>query len=124
LGNQDPAAAANWVGAKPPESIAVIRLGNAATDGVTGLSLHGGSGMSLKAAGGGMSLTAEGGVMSLTADVGGIRIGSARGKAGFFGANPAVQPELTYSRNGETPQQAQMRAALAALGLISDKTTA
>lgn len=46
------------------------------------------------------------------------------GTAGFFGTAPASQPSLTYSRTGETTQEAQIRTALSTLGLVADNTTA
>jgi hypothetical protein len=36
---------------------------------------------------------------------------------------PPKPPSLTYSRTGETTAQAQLRAALVALGLVEDHTT-
>jgi hypothetical protein len=42
--------------------------------------------------------------------------------AGFYGAEPVPQPVLTYSRAGESVAEAQIRAALVALGLVSNAT--
>ena len=44
------------------------------------------------------------------------------GRVGFYGQKPALQPTLTYSRATETPAEAQLRAALTTLGLITDRT--
>lgn len=44
--------------------------------------------------------------------------------AGFYGAAPVARPSLTYSRTGESTAEAQLRAALASLGLVQDATTA
>jgi hypothetical protein len=41
---------------------------------------------------------------------------------GFYGVTPAAQPKLTYSRTGEPAAATQIRAALTALGLVSDAT--
>lgn len=43
---------------------------------------------------------------------------------GFFGATPVTKPVLTYSRATENAAQTQIRAALAALGLVTDSTVA
>lgn len=45
-------------------------------------------------------------------------------KLGFFGTAAVAKPSLTYSRTGETTAEAQLRTALAALGLVTDSTTA
>lgn len=44
--------------------------------------------------------------------------------AGFFGTTPTARPTLTYSRTGESAAEAQLRAALVALGLVVDNTVA
>lgn len=46
------------------------------------------------------------------------------GDVGFYGQTPASKPALSYSRAGEPASAAQIRAALAALGLVADNTTA
>lgn len=56
--------------------------------------------------------------------VAGSRIGQAASLLGFYGNTPTARPALTYSRTGESTAEAQLRAALAALGLISDSTVA
>lgn len=43
---------------------------------------------------------------------------------GFYGATPVAKPSLTYSRTGESTANAQIRAVLSALGLVTDNTTA
>lgn len=43
---------------------------------------------------------------------------------GFYGAPVTGRPALTYSRAGESTAEAQLRAALSALGLVADNTTA
>jgi hypothetical protein len=45
-------------------------------------------------------------------------------RLGFFGATPVVKPALTYSRTGESVQEAAIRTTLASLGLVTDSTTA
>lgn len=45
-------------------------------------------------------------------------------RLGFFGQSAVARPSLTYSRTGETAAAAQLRAALSALGLVQDSTTA
>jgi hypothetical protein len=42
----------------------------------------------------------------------------------FYGSEAVPQPSLTYSRSTETTAAAQIRAALVALGLVADNTTA
>lgn len=42
---------------------------------------------------------------------------------GFYGTTPVAKPALTYSRTGEGTAAAQIRAALTALGLVTDSTT-
>lgn len=51
-------------------------------------------------------------------------IGAAASALSFYGGTPVTKPSLTYSRTGETAAEAQIRAALAALGLVTDNTTA
>lgn len=41
---------------------------------------------------------------------------------GFYGVAPVTRPALTYSRTGETTAEAQIRTALASLGLVLDST--
>jgi hypothetical protein len=43
---------------------------------------------------------------------------------GFYGTPVTARPALTYSRAGESTAQAQLRSALATLGLVTDSTTA
>lgn len=43
---------------------------------------------------------------------------------GFYGAPVTARPSLTYSRTGESAAEAQLRTALATLGLVADNTTA
>lgn len=45
-------------------------------------------------------------------------------KLGFWGATPVVRPALTYSRATETAADAALRAALVAMGLVTDSTVA
>lgn len=50
--------------------------------------------------------------------------GASGKKLGFFGSAGAVKPVLSYSRATETAETAALRTALAALGLVTDSTTA
>lgn len=43
---------------------------------------------------------------------------------GFYNVPPVARPSLTYSRTGETAANAQLRTALASLGLVADNTVA
>ncbi|WP_030506357.1 hypothetical protein [Microbispora rosea] len=43
---------------------------------------------------------------------------------GFYNTSPVARPSLTYSRTGEPTSVAAIRTALAALGLVTDSTTA
>ena len=45
-------------------------------------------------------------------------------KIAFFGGTASAKPALTYSRTGEPASAGQLRAALAALGLVTDSTVA
>ena len=54
----------------------------------------------------------------------GMLVGAAGGRLGFNGTPPIARPSLTYSRATETAADAQLRTALAALGLVTDATTA
>jgi len=55
---------------------------------------------------------------------GSVRVGTAPpgGRVGFYGASPVARPSLTYSRTEESTAQTQIRAALSALGLVTDST--
>lgn len=44
-------------------------------------------------------------------------------RVGFFGSPAAARPTLNYSRTGEPAWAAQLRQALASLGLVADSTT-
>lgn len=46
------------------------------------------------------------------------------GPSGFFGAAPVGKPVITGSRGAETDAAASLRAALVALGLVTDSTVA
>lgn len=46
------------------------------------------------------------------------------GNVGFYGAAPVAKPVITGSRAGESASTASLRAALVALGLVTDSTTA
>jgi hypothetical protein len=46
------------------------------------------------------------------------------GTVGFYGTTPIGKPQVTGSRTGESAANASLRAALVALGLITDNTTA
>ena len=55
----------------------------------------------------------------------GVKFGvSASEKIAFYGATPRTRPELSYSRTSEPASVAQIRIALAQLGLVTDGTTA
>lgn len=50
--------------------------------------------------------------------------GAAPYRHGFYGIAPVPQPEITYSRTGESAAAAALRGALSTLGLLADNTTA
>lgn len=45
-------------------------------------------------------------------------------RLGFYGATAVTRPILSYSRTGESTQEAAIRTALSSLGLVTDSTTA
>lgn len=57
-------------------------------------------------------------------NAGAVRVGGTNGKAGFYGTAPIARPSITGSRAGESAASASTRAALVALGLAFDNTTA
>lgn len=62
--------------------------------------------------------------LGLSGGSGGVIVSRAAERVGFYGTPPVARPALTYSRTGESAAEAQLRAALVALGLVTDSTTA
>ena len=69
-------------------------------------------------------LTVSAGVGQVVMDGSGTKLGTSGGSVGFMGATPVVRQSITGSRAGESASTASLRAALVALGLATDNTTA